>query len=469
MREQFEGIDRKGRSGLRSSIGVVAIALTMLLGIVVVAPAGAMVNETDRTGLLPASPIFGSYGQSVAPVPSFRIFGFPPEVPLLVIVSMTGAGAGATFKTAPVGAASLAYGYTSWEGVTELAFIATQDEANRTLAQLRVTGGEGGSKAPIRVTVTKDTSVAYNSVNGHFYRFVRGSSDWASARDLAAAETFGGLNGIGGVKGYLATITNQAENDFIAAKVGGATNAWIGANDVDLMGQFKWMTGPEAGTVFWQAQCAASNTCGHNFDPTNPAVNTYSSWADGEPNNWGSTPPNPADPKEECVVINRKVRGSTVVAVGKWNDLPCNWVAGDGFVVEFAGGEGMYTGVLYESTAVSIAAASPITLAFNFFKGAVYKATRNVAAALKLKIGTKWRAILRSDPVEIGSGTIETEDDVVNLEMPLDLEPGDHSVTIEGTDPSGANISVAATFTLDESGIITAVDYETMAAPRYAG
>ncbi|MEO0048721.1 MAG: hypothetical protein RL556_53, partial [Actinomycetota bacterium] len=62
-----------------------------------------------------------------------------------------------------------------------------------------------------------------NPGNGHTYRFVDNSINWLNSRSAAAALTFHGHTG------YLATITDADENDFIANKTS-AQDVWIGGS-----------------------------------------------------------------------------------------------------------------------------------------------------------------------------------------------------------------------------------------------
>ena len=94
------------------------------------------------------------------------------------------------------------------------------------------------------------------------YRYVVSPLDWNAA--LAAATTYSW----NGQTGHLVTVTSLAENNFIysafvgprfaAAVAGGAhygdpaleqATSWIALSDRSTEGTWRWMTGPEAGTV----------------------------------------------------------------------------------------------------------------------------------------------------------------------------------------------------------------------------
>jgi PKD repeat protein len=153
----------------------------------------------------------------------------------------------------------------------------------------------------------------------HFYLYIklRGIT-WTAARDSAAGMNYNGL------KGYLATIISSIENDFIWSKIDGV--GWFGASDSDAEGTWKWVTGPEAGIVFWQG--------GINGNPVN---GRYSYWNTGEPNNvykdWGED--------EDYAHIN--AHPNTIPK--SWNDLPNEgdkyapngYYYPEGFIVEFGG------------------------------------------------------------------------------------------------------------------------------------
>src|SRR5690606_16060203 len=89
---------------------------------------------------------------------------------------------------------------------------------------------------------------------------------WTAARDAAATRKFYGL------QGYLATLTIADEAALLGKQSSGA--GWIGASDAAVEGQWRWVTGPEANTQFWNGAAGGSTT---------PPFN-YANWNNGEPN-----------------------------------------------------------------------------------------------------------------------------------------------------------------------------------------
>ena len=116
---------------------------------------------------------------------------------------------------------------------------------------------------------TTNSRIVQCEITGHYYFWttVPGIS-WQDARDLAARNTLNGQSG------YLPTITSQAENQCVVS-ISGPTG-WIGASDAETEGQWKWVTGPEANTQFWQG-----STAGRGGMATN---GMYTNWAASEPN-----------------------------------------------------------------------------------------------------------------------------------------------------------------------------------------
>ncbi|NQT39724.1 MAG: PEP-CTERM sorting domain-containing protein [Planctomycetes bacterium] len=136
--------------------------------------------------------------------------------------------------------------------------------------------------------------------NGHYYDFVAGGIGWTSAEAAAAASSFQGQSG------YLATITSEAEWDFLKGLP--HARGWLGGSDAAVEGEWRWVTGPEIGQPFWDGGISGTS---HGF----------SAWRSGEPNNWQI---------ENYLEVGADSVGNA------WND---NTLAGpsDGYYVEYGG------------------------------------------------------------------------------------------------------------------------------------
>jgi hypothetical protein len=144
--------------------------------------------------------------------------------------------------------------------------------------------------------------VTPNTSTGHFYEFVTAPGiTWHNAKNAAELRSFYGL------QGYLATITSAQENQFVVSKLQG--QGWFGASDEAQEGVWKWVTGPEAGTQFWQGGANGSIVGG-----------LYNNWQSGEPNN--------------CCAGENHIHFLTS---GKWNDYAFNNTSINGYVVEYGG------------------------------------------------------------------------------------------------------------------------------------
>jgi len=175
--------------------------------------------------------------------------------------------------------------------------------------------------------------LSYLPRNGHYYEYVADLGiTWTKARDAADLRTYQGL------KGYLATLTAADEAKLAGEQAPGA--GWIGGSDQESEGVWKWMTGPEAGTVFW------------NGGPTGSTPN-FAFWNSGEPNQAGD---------EDYAHITAPGVG----IVGSWNDLKD---AGDtsgnyqpkGYIVEYGGTPGDPVLHLSASTTLTVASINQIT------------------------------------------------------------------------------------------------------------
>jgi hypothetical protein len=128
---------------------------------------------------------------------------------------------------------------------------------------------ETAAAVAIVAGVANITSVESHALPSPFgandYEFVQvanpysaNNNSWSTAFSSATASTFSGVNG------HLATVTSQAENDFLLSLVPSGvftsfTGAWLGGKAPE-----GWLTGPESGSSF-----------------------TYTHWVGIEPNNAG--------------------------------------------------------------------------------------------------------------------------------------------------------------------------------------
>ncbi len=131
-----------------------------------------------------------------------------------------------------------------------------------------------------------------NPANGHYYEVV--VEDWINWHDARVAA---GTSTFMGIRGHLATITSQDENDFIAGIVPSDVSFWVGgfqpSGSPEPAGNWQWVTGEP-------------------FD--------YTNWAPDEPNNWFGD-----DPNEDRVEFYDS---------GEWNDLPADFEL-IGYIVEY--------------------------------------------------------------------------------------------------------------------------------------
>mgnify|MGYP000203138870 CR=1 FL=1 len=158
-------------------------------------------------------------------------------------------------------------------------------------------------------------SANYLASTDHYYDYVPANLiTWTDAKVAAEAMDYFGL------QGYLATLTIPDEGQ-ISGELSPGTG-WIGASDAGAEGVWKWMTGPEAGTTFWN---------GNENGSVAPGM--YENWNTGEPNNYNG------GEDYAHITYNTGIPGS-------WNDLPNNTSSqptdyqAKGFVIEYGGTPG---------------------------------------------------------------------------------------------------------------------------------
>ena len=148
----------------------------------------------------------------------------------------------------------------------------------------------------------------YLPLTDHFYQFI--SADritWKNAKVAAENRTYYGR------QGYLATLINQEEADFAGKQASGP--GWIGGSDEETEGEWKWVTGPETGTNFWNGE-------------VNGTTPNFAFWNNNEPNN------------ARGIEDYAHITDPSIGIRGAWNDLPDEGGTGEayvpkGYIVEY--------------------------------------------------------------------------------------------------------------------------------------
>lgn len=173
------------------------------------------------------------------------------------------------------------------------------------------------------------TTPALNPANGHYYAFFTGLDDERYIRPampfadaLARAASMSHL----GIPGHLATITSQAEQDFVydyflqfvgPPRINRPFEQkelfWIAASDAAVEGEWRWVAGPETGQLFWQGASDGQALGYQNW--------TYFRGQRQEPNDFaeGTRPVNPAG--EDAVALNLYTNPFSDWLNVWWNDV----------------------------------------------------------------------------------------------------------------------------------------------------
>lgn len=160
----------------------------------------------------------------------------------------------------------------------------------------------------------------------HYYEYVSNVGiTWDAAKIAAEGRTYYGL------QGYLATISSAEEAQLSGEQTKGS--GWIGGSDAASEGTWRWVTGPENGTIFW------------NGTPSGSSPN-YANWNIGEPNQAGD---------EDYAHITDPSSGNR----GTWNDIsntgaPNGIYQPKGYIVEYGGMPGDPVLNISASTKISI-------------------------------------------------------------------------------------------------------------------
>jgi flagellar capping protein FliD len=167
-------------------------------------------------------------------------------------------------------------GYTGLTGmddglVTEMAFTGTAAQLSAALKTLEAKSADGLGKVAVHIVPhnlgVNSVSVRVDSVTGSisYYKRVATSLNASNAQIAAKSIANQIVTPDGSLTGYLSNVTSAAETTFLQQKGVVGSNSWIGLSDVAVEGQWRWLDGPEAGSL-----------------------STYFLWNRNEPNNSGN-------------------------------------------------------------------------------------------------------------------------------------------------------------------------------------
>ncbi len=266
------------------------------------------ITDVNETPVMPAAGPFTVAENAAVNTVVGNVSATDPDTGQTITYSITGGNNSGVFAiNAATGAIRIANtANLNYELATSytLTVRATDNGTGALFASRNVTVNvtninEGPSFDAVQRVLNSDPTLRYNAATGNFYRFVTSTANLATAQANAAAAA------LNGVAGYVTNINNAAENAFVTSIIN--TSVWIGGSDSTVEGEWRWMAGPEAGTMFWLG--AAAGTVQNGL---------YANWSSGEPNNSGGN--------EDGIELRTN---------GSWNDT--NVTGARAYVIEWDG------------------------------------------------------------------------------------------------------------------------------------
>lgn len=127
----------------------------------------------------------------------------------------------------------------------------------------------GTAALDVDAILAANPNVVYNAGTGSFYQWVNNGSNirWNDADAAANSAT---LSGAPTLSGHLATVTTQAESDFIDS-IRDGSNSWLAGSDEAIEGEWVWNRGSESNVRF-------------SDNAANSVNGMYVDWVAGQPN-----------------------------------------------------------------------------------------------------------------------------------------------------------------------------------------
>ena len=262
--------------------------------------------------------------------------------------------------------------------------------------------------------------------NRHIYEFVfeTGGRTWAQANTAANARTYVEDNIT--YYGYLATISSQAENDFIFSVV--KSDAWIGLSDNETL-----VRNAQSRAGITDTATVGVNDYYYVSGPEQGTPLTFYGWAAGEPNNSGT--------EDFAEFYNSN---------GKWNDL--NGTQPLGYIVEYggAGFGGPVESALFKTASIDVSSSNKQN---HTFSG---------AASGSVSYGTNSNLYTVPTAIDAGSGdgtltySMSSGDCSVNSSGVISFSAvGTCAVSVGTKDSSAFTDSATTTFTLTVTQAVT--------------